>query len=99
MCKSLLRPFFLAAVHSILNDLEMTNSTDQLDNEQVFQERNINERDTLERNIVEHEPEVDGHVEQEEFNEDYDHNSWTATGPMADLPTNIFKKNSLSSSS
>ena len=50
----------------------MTNSTDQLE---VFQERNINERDTLERNIVEHEPEVDGHVEQEEFNEDYDHNS------------------------
>jgi len=37
------------------------------------------------------------HIEQEVFNEDFDHNSWTAIAPMSELPTDIFKKNSLSS--
>ena len=83
----------------------MTNSnhsTEHNDNERVFQDHDNNGRDTPERNNVEqnfNERDINDHIEQDEFNEEYDHNSWTATGPMTNLPTNIFKKNFLSSSS
>ena len=37
--------------------------------------------------------------EQDELFDEYKYNSWTATGPMADLQTRIFKDNLLSASS
>ena len=58
----------------------------------VVNDQNNDKQNFNERNIVE------DHEDQEEFREEYEHNSWTATGFMAELPTHIFKNNLLSSS-
>ena len=70
------------------------------ENDNLHNEQDNNEHDGQDRqeDHIEHVGQ-DDRVEQDDYFEDYDHNAWTATGPMADLPTKIFKDNALSASS